>query len=162
MLYLCWTKRERSSYFHAYTDSMGRPGWSCTRGDGSEQAERYQSFAIKIVFSIHDCKSYSNYLRDGPNAPPFLPWQNVSSYLLWCIDGINGSPRVVMHSWGRLGGSTAAINTPHVIVTRPWSRYQYLYFLPGMCEVFKSQDYLVHWKQYIIHVCPLFYFLVAF
>ena len=30
-------------------------------------------YAIKIVFSIHDCKSYSNYLRDGPNALPLLP-----------------------------------------------------------------------------------------
>ncbi len=168
---------------------------SDTKTENAQKAERYLSFEIKIVFSINDWKSYSNYFRDGHKAIPFFPGQNVSGHLtsmhiriqwvspgghalagttrsrrrgisllqlklslvymtanriqitqgmaptpfrfyldktwavilLRCIDGINGSPRMVMHSWGRLGGSTTAINTPHVIVTRPWSRYQPLF-----------------------------------
>ena len=42
-------------------------------GNSSKNKEIYRSFAIKIVFSVHYCKSYSNYLRDGPNALPLLP-----------------------------------------------------------------------------------------
>ena len=47
----------------------------------AQKAERYLSFEIKIAFSINDCKFYSNYFRDGHNAIPFFPGQNVSGHL---------------------------------------------------------------------------------
>ena len=54
---------------------------SDTKTENAQKAERYLSFEIKIVFSINDCKSYSNYFRDGHKAIPFFPGQNVSGHL---------------------------------------------------------------------------------